>query len=58
MSDAPIYWDPFDPALRDDPYPLWKRMRDEAPLYRNDRYDFWVLSRFDALGNLVGAPTC
>ncbi len=45
MSD--IYWDPFDPALRDDPYPLWKRMRDEAPLYRNDRYDFWVLSRFE-----------
>lgn len=42
-----IYWDPFDPALRDDPYPLWKQMRDEAPLYRNDRYDFWVLSRFD-----------
>ena len=21
-------------------------MRDEAPLYRNDRYDFWALSRF------------
>jgi cytochrome P450 len=47
MSDVSIYWDPFDPALRDDPYPLWKRMRDEAPLYRNERYDFWVLSRFD-----------
>jgi cytochrome P450 len=47
MSDVSIYWDPFDPALRDDPYPLWKRMRDEAPLYRNDRYDFWVLSRFE-----------
>jgi cytochrome P450 len=45
MSD--IYWDPFDPSLRDDPYPLWKRLRDEAPLYRNDRHDFWVLSRFD-----------
>jgi cytochrome P450 len=44
MSD--IYWDPFDPALRDDPYPLWKRLRDEAPLYRNDRHDFWVLSRY------------
>ena len=42
-----IYWDPFDPKLRDDPYPLWKRLRDEAPLYYNDRHDFWVLSRFD-----------
>jgi cytochrome P450 len=44
MSD--LYWDPFTPELRDDPYPLWKRMRDEAPTWHNDRYDFWVLTRF------------
>jgi len=44
MSD--LYWDPIDPSLRDDPYPLWKRLRDEAPAYYNDRYDFWTLSRF------------
>src|SRR5438094_2383027 len=41
-----LYWDPFTPELRDDPYPLWKRMRDEAPLWRNERHDFWVLSRY------------
>ena len=45
MSDE-LYWDPFTPELRDDPYPLWKRLRDEAPVYHNDRHDFWVLSRF------------
>jgi cytochrome P450 len=45
MSD--LYWDPIDPSLRDDPYPLWKRLRDEAPAYYNDRYDFWTLSRFE-----------
>jgi cytochrome P450 len=44
MTD--LYWDPFSPELRDDPYPLWKRLRDEAPLYYNDRHDFWVLTRF------------
>jgi|SRR5579871_4337186 len=44
MSD--LYWDPIDPALRDNPYPLWKRLRDEAPVYYNDKYDFWTLSRF------------
>src|SRR5665213_548825 len=44
MTD--LYWDPFSPELRDDPYPLRKRMRDEAPVYHNDKYDFWVLSRF------------
>ena len=41
-----LYWDPFTPELRNDPYPLWKRMRDEAPVWHNDRYDFWALSRF------------
>ncbi len=43
----PPYWDPFDEALKEDPHPIWRRLRDEAPLYRNDRYDFWALSRFD-----------
>ena len=41
-----IYWDPFDDVIDDDPYPVWKRMRDEAPLYRNDRYGFYAYSRF------------
>jgi cytochrome P450 len=43
---ADIYWDPLTPALRDDPYPLWKRMRDETPVYHNDELDFFALSRF------------
>lgn len=42
-----LYWDPFDIELDTDPHPTWKRMRDEAPVYRNDRYDFWAYSRFD-----------
>ena len=41
-----IYWDPFDKDLRVDPHPLWRRLRDEAPVYYNDRYDFWAMSRF------------
>ena len=45
-TDPGLYWDPIDPALRDDPYPLWRRLRDEAPVWHNDRYDFYVLSRF------------
>jgi cytochrome P450 len=43
---APLYWDPIDRLLRQDPHPLWRRMRDEAPVYYNDRYGFWALSRF------------
>lgn len=41
-----LYWDPLDKALRVDPYPVWKRLRDEAPVYYNDRHDFYALSRY------------
>jgi cytochrome P450 len=40
------YYDPYDYGIDADPHPVWRRLRDEAPLYRNDRYDFWALSRF------------
>ena len=40
-----IYWDPFDVDIDVDPHPVWRRLRDEAPLYRNDELDFWALSR-------------
>jgi cytochrome P450 len=46
-SSAEIYYDPFDIEIDKDPHPLWRRMRDEAPLYYNDKYDFWAISRFD-----------
>lgn len=42
-----IYWDPFDESLKDDPHPRWRRLREEAPVYYNDKYDFWALSRFE-----------
>ena len=43
MTD--IYYDPYDYAIDADPYPVWKRMRDEAPLYYNDKYDFFAVTR-------------
>jgi len=41
-----VYYDPYDFEIDTDPYPVWKRMRDEAPLYYNERYDFFAVSRF------------
>jgi cytochrome P450 len=41
-----IYYDPYSFEIDADPHRVWRRMRDEAPLYRNDKYDFWALSRF------------
>jgi cytochrome P450 len=41
-----LYWDPFDEEIDTHPHPTWRRMRDAAPVYRNDRHDFWALSRY------------
>jgi cytochrome P450 len=45
--DREIYYDPFNIEIDKDPHPLWKRMRDDAPLYRNDKFNFYALSRYD-----------
>lgn len=53
-----IYYDPYDREVDADPHPTWRRMRDEQPLYRNDRYDFWALSRFqDVLDATIDTET-
>ncbi len=45
LSD--IYWDPYDVDLYAHPYDAYRRLRNEAPLYYNERHDFYALSRFD-----------
>ena len=42
-----VYYDPWDVDLNADPYPMFKRMRDNAPLYYNEPHDFYAVSRFD-----------
>jgi cytochrome P450 len=46
LSDSDVYYDPYDAEIDADPYPVWKRLRDEAPLYYNEKYDFYALSRY------------
>jgi cytochrome P450 len=46
-TESELYYDPYDFEIDADPYPLWRRLREERPLYYNERYDFWALSRFD-----------
>ncbi|WP_280507364.1 cytochrome P450 [Nocardia flavorosea] len=41
-----VYYDPYDVELNADPYPMFKRIRDEKPLYYNETHDFFALSRF------------
>lgn len=41
-----ISYDPYNVQIDSDPYPTYRRLRDEAPLYYNEKFDFWALSRF------------
>ena len=41
-----LVYDPYDEAIDADPYQVWRRLRDDAPLYYNEQYDFYALSRF------------
>src|SRR5580658_7202599 len=42
-----LSFSPYDYGIHLDPYPVYARLRDEAPLYRNDELDFWALSRYE-----------
>ena len=44
-AGCPLHFDHYDYALQDDPYPVYARLRHEAPLFHNEEHDFWVMSR-------------
>ena len=44
---TPSYYTPYSRAIFEDPYPLYRRLRDEAPAYPDPDGRWWVLSRFD-----------
>jgi cytochrome P450 len=46
-ATGPIYYDPYDVEIDRDPHPIWQRMREEQPIWWNERYQFWALSRFE-----------
>ncbi len=47
MIDTKVYFDPYDVDINADPYPTYARLREEAPVYYNEAYDFWALSRHE-----------
>jgi cytochrome P450 len=54
MEDAMVEYNPFSYEIHEDPYPTYRRLRDEAPAYYNEELDFWALSRFEDV--LEGPP--
>jgi len=53
MTDTALFYDPYAQSVFDDPYPVYRALRDEAPLYRDPSERWWVLSRFDDVWNAV-----
>jgi cytochrome P450 len=47
VSGNPVLFDPYSDDYFDSPFETYRRMRDEAPLYYSEKYDFWALTRYD-----------
>jgi cytochrome P450 len=48
-----LYYDPYDYDVDANAQAIWKRMRDEAPVYWNDKYEFFALTRYDDIMRAV-----
>ena len=53
VSDDPVVFDPYSDDYFDSPFETYRRMRDEAPLYYSDKYDFWALTRYDDVASAI-----
>jgi hypothetical protein len=57
-TSTPLTYSPYAYQIHEDPYPVYARLRAEAPVYRNEELDFWALSRHEdvlaAFRNLDG----
>jgi cytochrome P450 len=52
-ADSDLHYDPYDVGLNIDPYPMFARLREEAPLYYNPVHDFYAVSRYDDVNKAV-----
>ncbi|MFC7550670.1 cytochrome P450 [Plantactinospora sp. GCM10030261] len=47
MTACPVHFDPLAPDQLADPYPVYARLRDEAPVYYDEQTDLWIVSRYE-----------
>jgi cytochrome P450 len=55
-TTSDVYYDPYDVEINNDPYPVYARLREEAPLYYNEPHDFYAISRFDDVEKALVDP--
>jgi len=51
-----LEFDPYSPTLHEDPYPVYRRLRDEHPVFHNAELSFWALSRYDDVKTALVDP--
>jgi len=52
-ADRDVHYDPYDVDLNLNPYPMFARLPEEAPLYYDHKHDFYALSRYDDVNKAV-----
>ena len=53
LANQKIYYNPFDYEIQKDPYPVYKDLREHAPIYHVPEYDMWVLSRYEDIQTVI-----
>jgi cytochrome P450 len=51
---ASVHWDPFNQTYFYNPYPVFKNLREKAPIYYNEECDFYAVSRYDECQMVLG----
>lgn len=51
-----VHYDPFSAEVMENPYPVYARLRAEAPVYFLEKYGAWALSRFEDVWSLSSDP--
>ncbi|NQZ97846.1 MAG: cytochrome P450 [Myxococcales bacterium] len=46
-----VSYNPYDPQMKDDPFPLYARLRAESPVHYVEEFDTWALSLFEDVWN-------
>ena len=57
VSSTGVRYNPFAPDFyTSDPFAVYRWMRDEAPVYRSERWGWWVLTRFEDVRAAISDP--
>jgi cytochrome P450 len=51
---SPVHWDPYNTAYFANPYPVFRRLREEAPVYHNEEFGFYAVSHYDDCVSVLG----